>query len=609
MTPPASSRASAPPAGPGRARYTAIASQQSGAVQFISRAVAPPPGGAPWRIALGYRRFREFDQGNYAGQDWCALGVEQGRCVGVVTDGVSQSFMGDIAAQRAGAALWGRLLAHRQPLTVDEVRGWFDDFSRAIHPEVEGYALAPNLPEMLKTSLEGKRQQHGSQTVLAAFTLDLEARTGQVLLIGDVHVVVHHEGGRREPIVADPRARWSSLKGLRGEPRLVPLTDVAGILLFSDGLEASFGDDMGRAFDQQGFQQTAEASAERDDVSLIAVSCAGFADLPDVDSTLHAPAPEEGRESAEQTTRMTALSSPASPLAGQPPRVQGLTPVPVTVMAPPPQPLVVDASQGRRPSYLPPAPARDALPSAPAHQAQPALPRPPLLVTPVRRKRSGVLWAFAIVAVAAAVFGVRMLLDRLQGGDDPTKPPITPPPPARDGGSPLPPLPHLPPNPPRLNAPQVPSTNVPSPAPSGPTIQFGSPRLTGSQGGFSVKLDVTGGGARPRPRQHSSPPPGDGGTLPGPGSSSIERDEDEVNPSTPTVTHAPERPGSARRSPAPTHSAPSSASRRGAPTAPADAPTAQATGPTTAPSSRPQPSPAPSQAASAPPGEQGRRDE
>ncbi|MFO0607470.1 MAG: hypothetical protein U0324_30170 [Polyangiales bacterium] len=603
MTPPASSRASAPPAEPGRARYTAIAAQQSGAVQFISRAVAPPPGGAPWRVALGYRRFREFDQGNYAGQDWCALGVEQGRCVGVVTDGVSQSFMGDIAAQRAGAALWGRLLAHRQPLTVDEVRGWFDDFSKAIHPEVEGYALAPNLPEMLKTSLEGKRQQHGSQTVLAAFTLDLEARTGQVLLIGDVHVVVHHEGGRREPIVADPRARWSSLKGLRGEPRLVPLTDVAGILLFSDGLEASFGDDMGRAFDQQGFLRTAEASAERDDVSLIAVSCAGFAELPDVDNTLHAHPPEESRESAEQTTRMAALSPPPSPLAGPPPRVQGLTPVPVTVLAPPPQPLAVDASQGRRPSYLPPAPARDDVPSAPAHRAQPTLPRAPLPAPPVRRKRTRILWALAIAAVAV---GGGVMWDRLQGGDDPTQPPVTLPPPARDGGSPLPP-PHLPPNPPRINTPQVPLTNVPSSVPRTPEIQIGPVRLTGSHSGLGAKVDVAGG-ARTRSRTHPPPPPEDGGALPGSGRSSTEHDEDEVTPSTPSTTHAPGGPGGARQSPTPTHNAPPS----GAPTAPAAAPTQapRATGAATAaPSSQLQPSPTPSQAGSAPTAEQGRRDE
>jgi hypothetical protein len=47
---------------------------------------------------MGYRRSLGFDERNNPGQDYAVIRAESSYIVGIVADGVSQSFYGDLAA-------------------------------------------------------------------------------------------------------------------------------------------------------------------------------------------------------------------------------------------------------------------------------------------------------------------------------------------------------------------------------------------------------------------------------------------------------------------------------------------------------------------------------
>lgn len=415
----------APPA----ADMQIVAEQVQSRVQYKVCSISNPNDGATWSVALGYRRFREFDQGDHAGQDWCAVGAGGGRCVGVVADGVSQSFMGDLAAQRAGAALWQQLLEQSTPFTIEDVRAWFERFGANIRTFVAEYPLTAGLPEMLKNSLEGKRTQHGSQTVLAAFTLDLTTRRAQVLLLGDVRVVVHHDDGRIEHIEADARARWSSLKGLRGEPLLRSVEGVSAIVVFSDGLEGSYGDDVERAFDTTGFSTTAEAAAERDDVSLVAVTNrAPTPKVPLPDGTTRAlhVSTFSAEDSQEKTTVQGAVQAHLE-LTDQSYRALAATSVPQTVVGAPSTPLDLPMRQPQpptRPHNVQGPPEHEAtrpLVTRDFEAPPSALAKPPPPDAKPPRRENALSWI--VVSVIAAVlvgFGVVIVLFvRAIVGEDP----------------------------------------------------------------------------------------------------------------------------------------------------------------------------------------------
>src|SRR3954465_4839137 len=56
-------------------------------------------------ISIGYRRCRDFDQSNSPGQDFATVRADSKDVVGIVADGVSQSFLGNIAAKFLGTEL------------------------------------------------------------------------------------------------------------------------------------------------------------------------------------------------------------------------------------------------------------------------------------------------------------------------------------------------------------------------------------------------------------------------------------------------------------------------------------------------------------------------
>src|SRR5215213_5656161 len=73
--------------------------QQSYETQHLHLAVPSEAAETAVHVYLGYRRCAEFDEGNQPGQDYAVVRVGDGYVVGVVADGVSRSFYGNLAAE------------------------------------------------------------------------------------------------------------------------------------------------------------------------------------------------------------------------------------------------------------------------------------------------------------------------------------------------------------------------------------------------------------------------------------------------------------------------------------------------------------------------------
>src|SRR5690242_19400055 len=77
---------------------------QTSEVQHIAATVAGT-GAHSIKLCLGYRRCRDFDSSNELGQDFATVRTSGDFTVGVVADGVSQSFYGHLAAMHVAKTL------------------------------------------------------------------------------------------------------------------------------------------------------------------------------------------------------------------------------------------------------------------------------------------------------------------------------------------------------------------------------------------------------------------------------------------------------------------------------------------------------------------------
>ncbi|HSU17515.1 protein phosphatase 2C domain-containing protein [Longimicrobium sp.] len=234
------------------------------------------PDGRALALALGYRRAHEFDRGDHPGQDFAALRAAGRRVVGVVADGVSQSFFGEIAARAVATGLldflWSRAGTPPGPReTVAEL----ERLAAGALAEVEAVHIPEHLPEMQRTALARQRADAGSQTVFAALVYDAETGRARLYQVGDAGVVLFGTGEAGTPVAPEhPRARWSthSAEALRLEVR--DYRGVQGAVLRSDGAR-EFGDLRGDPSAADAFRARAEELAGYDDVSFVAVQADG----------------------------------------------------------------------------------------------------------------------------------------------------------------------------------------------------------------------------------------------------------------------------------------------------------------------------------------------
>ena len=253
-----------------------VAIQKNGSMQY-GRIVVDLPD-ASMAATLGYRRYRGADASDSAGQDFAILRVDQEFVVGVLADGVSQSFYGDLAADYVGRwlmpALWDR---RRDPPAEAELESGLKLAEKDFAAQIENKNF-DHLPELHRGALQATRKS-GSQAVFAAFIWQFARRSGCLYQVGDaISLVCGSEGSRR--MESNPRGRWSSAGKSELFLRKTDLRDITAILIKSDGADSLWGSEIGRqTIEPLLFEEMAYVGAENDDVSYVAACMISRADL------------------------------------------------------------------------------------------------------------------------------------------------------------------------------------------------------------------------------------------------------------------------------------------------------------------------------------------
>jgi len=203
-----------------------------------------------------YTRSSDSRQWDAAGQDFLIFRRYQNHFSFALCDGVSQSFMGDLAARSLGYALiqWLDQITLSQPLesVANELTVFLTDLAHETHPSIQNFTLPSELPPMLIDALEAKREK-GSESVFICGMLALPSTLipyGCLLLawMGDSRFRFWGANHERTSELGDSfhtEQRWSSKKGpVNGEPHIfmTPLENdkhertVLRCLTYSDGL-------------------------------------------------------------------------------------------------------------------------------------------------------------------------------------------------------------------------------------------------------------------------------------------------------------------------------------------------------------------------------------
>lgn len=207
--------------------------------------------GLAYRFA--YARASETQKTGDLGQDYLTVLNLKKALIFALCDGVSQSFMGDLAARYLGNALVEWLKApSRIAMSHEDIRDTLDahlrDLTEAATAEVQRYPLPQNIPSMLREVLEQKREI-GSQTTFVCGRIDLpcqESPEGHLVLawMGDSRLRVWSKDGTPLPLNGnfETAQRWSSDRGpINGQPNVYvsPLEPTIGrIMAYTDGLPA-----------------------------------------------------------------------------------------------------------------------------------------------------------------------------------------------------------------------------------------------------------------------------------------------------------------------------------------------------------------------------------
>lgn len=276
-----------------------------------------PAGGGRVMVYCGYRRCRDFDATNSKGQDYYSVRAGDGYVVGVVADGVSQSFFGDLAAKAVGQFLVDFLWRSRgEAISAEKLESELRGLERDVNAEVRAKELN-HQPPMLAKALEATRAK-GSQTVFTAFSLDL--RGGEVVLyqVGDVSAWLYNRQGGWDQRSANQSGRWSSAgQSTLGLERSVA-QELTGLLVHSDGVREAWARGTRRPeVSREDFIEEAREREKIDDLAFIAVDL-GAAQYGTVRGDLRVSPPTSGRGPLRGETGQEAVDGPVLKRVSEP---------------------------------------------------------------------------------------------------------------------------------------------------------------------------------------------------------------------------------------------------------------------------------------------------
>jgi hypothetical protein len=241
-----------------------------------------------WR--WGYARSADSHNHNDPGQDFIVFDYQPEVFTFALCDGVSQSFLGDLAARYLGTNLVAWLKTVPRGLDVNEYRSLLGAQLTCLVPEAEAqvqrFPLPDSISPMLRVVLEKKRKL-GSETtfVCACVSLpDADFPRGWLLLawMGDSRLRVWNRSGevfQEYASTFQTMQRWSTSRGAVGGDLHVyasHLMDENGkpvvqrLLAYSDGLASLDKDDLHMVNSHlQGVINCLWDSPSSDDVSIL----------------------------------------------------------------------------------------------------------------------------------------------------------------------------------------------------------------------------------------------------------------------------------------------------------------------------------------------------
>lgn len=219
-------------------------------------------------ITIGYRRCRSADPSSSPGQDFAAARYDAAHVIGVVADGVGQSFHGEIAAWMVGERLLSVLWKRRhQPPDEREMAELLSQWVSDVDSEVVATPISKGLPYIEEAEREAKLQ--GSQTIFSAFLLETVSGRLNLYQVGDAPARIEHDGGKPEIVLAPEGGRWSSTGKADCQLRVLVRAGVKGCLIHSDGLRQGWTEETLSRGDV--FESFAEEHCERDDLCFVRV--------------------------------------------------------------------------------------------------------------------------------------------------------------------------------------------------------------------------------------------------------------------------------------------------------------------------------------------------
>lgn len=373
--------------------------------------------GESFHLQVAYARSADSRASDDLGQDYLSVRQDGDRLAFVLCDGVSQSFVGDLAARVLGEAmlhwLWQLDAETIQAQVLQEAcHQYLQELSPTVAPQVTNYSLPGDLPPMLREVLERKREL-GSESTLSAGLLDVAADKLLLVWLGDSRIRLWDRQGECTADLGDTfltPERWSTHRGPIGRVHVFTtnLKDIKRVVAYSDGLAV-----MDRGLNDSLTMRSLDAviaeagdAPTSDDISFLEVRFSPFVEAEGeprpfltmaeaIRLTSSKPQPLEVETPAAEAPAATQLVE-TSTLPSAPQTLLG-----VTAVAPPPPPLPQPASS-------PPAPVS-------VHSPTPTFaPRPPLSrAKPTRRfdqiSRVSLGVISVVVVLCLALAGVLVL--------------------------------------------------------------------------------------------------------------------------------------------------------------------------------------------------------
>ncbi|MEI6776385.1 MAG: protein phosphatase 2C domain-containing protein [Chloroflexales bacterium] len=260
-----------------------------------------------------YARSTDSRATNDVGQDRLVLRIDDQQISLVLCDGVSQSFVGDLAARMLADALLDWLSTTVESSSATVIESLTDRLTVLVaeaQSAIDGFMLPDDIPPMLRDVLEQKRAL-GSESTFIAVLIDVTMGRMVLAWMGDSRLRLWGIDAERTREFGESfhtAERWSSRRGAVGSPHVAVLTlaDVTRLLIYSDGLSQldHQGDNVLSNEELNVLIEDVGNAPTSDDVSLVEIWLQQAEPQPDAEVVLQQAEPQPDAEVVPQQSEL-----------------------------------------------------------------------------------------------------------------------------------------------------------------------------------------------------------------------------------------------------------------------------------------------------------------